>query len=360
MESPGENAKFIFFPFPPEIQDKIWKFAMPHYYAKPQAHFFSYGKLRMCHLGMEGQPMEQVELMEPSETHLYVPNDNPSAYLQTSGLWNVCGGSKAVLQRHFRRFYELPPWCTNIDSTSDAANDPMSDTSDEVASASNPDVVLREWLNRTFERPIIDIDHEELRTMTLILSDGSNRQHITTRYGIDLFCIRANDFGKVDWGHVKLGWNSKMSKVLNYVAIEYDYSWMSDLDKLPSVYSVLWRQPHPEKYLAWGTSNLQGIVRALGPDPELEALWFIDYRLEPLKEIQDDKTRYVFYAEGWRFIQVHIEDIGVLWSRERIAPRRDAHAFISQLGRYLPLFFPSKTRSDGSLGDMGVLACVYD
>lgn len=119
-DSGSRNTSLTFLDLPKKLRELIWGFAMPPYYAKPQVHFFNVGKGVESRIKTQWEGSSQRKLcwtfdsLCPPDCHGgqtarvddWAHEDNHSAYLVVSSLWEVCPESRAVMERHFKRHYK--------------------------------------------------------------------------------------------------------------------------------------------------------------------------------------------------------------------------------------------------------------
>lgn len=364
MSTANEKGSLTFANLPRELRDLIWGFAMPTYYAQPQAHFFAFGKIEgspgitirwdenpagaSCHTWTRLLPPRRSDGQALGVMDDWAHEENHSAYLAVSGLWNACHESRAVLREHFDRHHIREQRQPH-----------------QHYSGKAPD----------------------LRAVTAVLEEHPIGQCITTRPGIDLMHISTECLATIDdWPRPFLEYfgHSGLEIEPRHLAVDYDPDWVKQLIPLQKqVEECLYlSREHRWEVDADEPTALHGVVALASDAWHTGIIWLVDHDLHPIA--QDDQgvegmpspLRRVFYANGRRFVEVTREDVGVRWERKGGeadgAIDETSHDFAVRLDEYVQpnLWNAGDSWQDvmwegwrygGSfLVDVKVMACVLD
>ncbi|KAI0837127.1 hypothetical protein F5Y06DRAFT_272053 [Hypoxylon sp. FL0890] len=360
-------APTTFHPFselPKELRDLIWDAAIRR--DVPSAHFFTAWDgmhdasifPNMVELSVAGRGVDHgvpCGLAAPrcnrAEPHCASWFDNnPSVYMEDSGLWTACKESREAMIRRFgnhRVTYQKGP------------------------------------LGKKAEAEYVKLPEFNDAPATGTMVQNGKTQYFTVCPKTDLFCLQPLAKGNgIWWKYFEEDvpiFNERGSPRPN-IALELNPSWMDDYvsDKDQKENSAKPDEIHlPRYYFELGECSRDELGCAFYAATDLlgnwaSKLWFIDYRIrpdpkrDPLGEDLDLKGWAIFQGRGCKYAEVGCAiDSGWIWGHD--TPETSIHHFVERLKEkleeYSEAHFASEWVTDPprkNAPKIGVLACIPD
>ncbi|KAI0882285.1 uncharacterized protein GGS22DRAFT_49893 [Annulohypoxylon maeteangense] len=357
---------FHLFPqLPPELRDMIWEEAIRP--DVPSAHFFTawngfenrmyesdFQTLANYSVAGRGrQPDMPCGLAAPrcNREQPFTPSwfdNNPSVYMEDSGLWTACWGSRRAMIRRF-------------------GNRKVSYRKETLA---------QRFLGQAPE-------YNDAPATGTMVQDGRT-QYFTVCPKTDLFCLQPfHKNGNVRWPTLERDvaiFNIRGSPRA-HIALEFDPHWTDDEELRDESFRL--SIPPLKRYeieLFGQTRTDLGSVFLAGTNQVgswARALWFIDYRIsrDPKAEPLDysDGTRMVFQGRGCKYVEVRPDRHDTGWimghKRQSASIRRFLYEFyVTLAGDRDNSWIYQKIGDAGSIDAaelfrrpvIGVLACLRD